>query len=184
MTLQAPLKAPFPWYGLDLLSRFWRKVNKETSSGCWLWTASKRNKGYGAFAYTLDDTLYQERAHRFSWMLYCGPIPEGLFVLHRCDTPACVNPEHLFLGTNQDNIKDMLAKGRHVRGGTYCKHSGLYQKVTEHHSAVLTEEAVRQLRADYATGAYSYTELCNKYQLLSIGHAWRIVHRKAWKHVD
>lgn len=80
--------------------RFWQKVDK--SEGCWLWTAATNPKGYGCFAPTPDN---QMGAHRFSYMLAKGPIPDGLFVLHRCDVPACVRPDHLFLGTQRENIR-------------------------------------------------------------------------------
>lgn len=102
--------------------RFWEKVNR--TDGCWLWTASTRDKGYGAFSYRKDGRQIQDRAHRFSWVLHNGPIPPGLWVLHNCpdgDNPACVNPAHLWLGTSDDNIRDMNAKGRHVAAGTYIR---------------------------------------------------------------
>ena len=87
-------------------SRFWRKIQKTT--GCWLWTAAKNKKGYGIFGLGKQT----DKAHRIAWRLIVGPIPAGLFVLHKCDVPNCVNPAHLFLGTNLDNVKDMIAKGR------------------------------------------------------------------------
>ena len=87
--------------------RFWERVNK--TSSCWLWTASTNKNGYGKFR---DARWAHVTAHRFSWILANGPIPEGLWVLHRCDVPGCVNPDHLFLGTARDNNLDMMKKGR------------------------------------------------------------------------
>ncbi len=169
----------------QVIDRFWAKVR--ITPGCWLWTASTRSKGYGAFAYQYNGRTIQDRAHRLSYRIHVGPIPCGLFVLHKCDIPAGLNPNHLFLGTNQDNIEDMLTKGRHVSGGTHCgkgKYStGKYQKGIDHHAVVLTEEAVRSIRNDYATGAFSYSALAARYEL-SLCHAWRIVNRKAWSHVE
>lgn len=91
-----------------LKQRFHEKYEVCPDTGCWLWTASTRG-GYGAI--NVDGS---KLAHRLSWELHVGPIPEGLHVLHRCDTPSCVNPDHLMLGTHQDNMTDKMQKGRHV----------------------------------------------------------------------
>lgn len=95
----------------SFVDRFWSKVNK--TSNCWLWTGVTRGMGYGMVALRrVDGKQPREMAHRLSWQLANGPIPDGLLVLHRCDVPACVNPEHLFLGTTKDNAQDALRKGR------------------------------------------------------------------------
>ena len=86
--------------------RFWKKVNK--TEGCWLWTGGHNGVGYGI----IRVWAVRSYAHRFSWVLHNGPVPEGLQVLHRCDVPACVRPDHLFLGTQQANVDDMRNKGR------------------------------------------------------------------------
>ena len=92
--------------------RFWRKVDKRGSDECWLWL--DRNKqptnphSYGSLRIG-DHTM---RAHRVSWIIHYGLIPKGLWVLHHCDNPSCVNPSHLFLGNAQDNYNDMAKKGR------------------------------------------------------------------------
>lgn len=89
------------------LKRFEANYVPVTESGCWLWTGSSR-KGYGRLRYQSK----MLGAHRFSYLMFKGEIPKGLFVCHRCDVTECVNPDHLFLGTNSENLKDAFNKGR------------------------------------------------------------------------
>lgn len=92
---------------------FWRRVKK--TRGCWLWTGAKTRGNYGELVHVVNRKQTGWRAHRLSWVLNKGEIPDGLQVLHRCDNPPCVNPEHLFLGTQHDNITDMWLKGRQAK---------------------------------------------------------------------
>lgn len=114
--------------------RFFTKVNKTAS--CWLWTARLYKDGYGVFEVT---TAYKEtkkvRAHRYSYELHKGPIPPGMLVCHTCDNPLCVNPDHLWLGTNKDNSDDKIRKGRQARGSQIAV-------------SKLTEEGVVEMRKD------------------------------------
>lgn len=99
------------------LMRFWRKVVK--TDGCWIWSgAPVTDFGYGEI-YVNGESI---SAHRYSWQLHCGDIPGGLCVLHRCDNPACVNPGHLFLGTQLDNMADRDRKGRQAKGESHPLH--------------------------------------------------------------
>lgn len=97
-----------------LAERFWEKVRRVGPSSCWEWTAHCDRRGYGEIGSSGNRGKPHLRAHRVSWEIHNGPIPDGLFVLHRCDNRKCVNPHHLFLGTAKDNTQDMLAKGRGV----------------------------------------------------------------------
>ena len=108
--------------------RFLAFVQKQ-ENGCWFWTGSTDSDGYGYFS--LSPTQKAVSAHRSAWILFKGVIPEGQCVLHSCDTPPCVNPNHLFLGTHKENIADKVAKGRITR------------------TAKLTEAQVLEIRALY-----------------------------------
>lgn len=115
------------------MKRFWAKVRKTT--GCWLWTASKYAAGYGMF--NLDGK--PEGSHRIAYRLRKGPIPEGMYVLHRCDNRACVRPAHLFLGTAKDNMDDMTRKGRRYSGDG-------------HHAAKINWVIAQEIRRRVANG--------------------------------
>lgn len=96
---------------LTTVQRFWSKVNK--SNTCWLWTGSTILRyGYGQFAMKVHGRWTMVRAHRFAWETTHGPIPKNLHVLHKCDHPACVRPDHLWLGSQAENMADMRKKGR------------------------------------------------------------------------
>lgn len=123
-----------------IADRFWEKVRKTPETdGCWLWTAHTVGWGYGSIRARVRGRWSRCYAHRLSWELHHGEIPDGLQVLHRCDQPLCVRPDHLFLGTQADNIADKIAKGRQNRGETTP-------------NARLTADLVRTLRARHAAG--------------------------------
>ncbi len=96
---------------VELKDRFWKMVSIGESNDCWLFTGFKNCDGYGKVGIGTKKT---DSAHRISYMLSFGEIPKGFCVLHKCDNPPCCNPKHLFLGTQGDNVSDMIAKGRLV----------------------------------------------------------------------
>mgnify|MGYP003575162333 CR=1 FL=1 len=149
-------------------------------SGCRLWYGASVPFGYGV----ISIQGRQRYAHRAAWEAQHGPIPEGKFVLHRCDTPACINPDHLFLGTLQDNTQDMLAKGRCRAGAPKGDrnpmrlHKGIAAG-ERNGSAKLTPEQVAQIRARYQRGVTRQVDIARDFgikqpQVSSIlrGESW------------
>jgi hypothetical protein len=149
---------------MALLARFEAKYIPEPNSGCWLWTAyaqSGKPQMWGEGTY--------EYASRLSWKLHKGHIPGRQLVLHKCDTPLCVNPEHLFLGTNLDNSRDMVAKGRVRRfpGET-------------HGQAKLTDREAWEIKQ--LQGYVTVTQLAKSYGV-SRRAIWQIHVGRNWKHL-
>jgi len=144
--------------------RFWRKINLVGPNDCWEWTAGKISDGYGSFRIK-DKTIY---THRLMWELLHGPIPSGKLILHKCDNPLCCNPDHLFIGTQTDNMQDMYRKGRAnpMRG-------------EKHGMTKLTEHQVREIRKRYAAGGTSHSKLAKEYKMSKV-QIGRIIRRQRW----
>jgi hypothetical protein len=143
---------------IPLTERFWKKIKK--TDGCWFWPGAINNKGYG------HSWMYpnNELAHRIAWQLTYGPIPDGLYVCHHCDNRRCVRPDHLFLGTQQDNLHDMKVKGRHVG------------------SAKLDEATVLIIRSRYAAGGITQQALADQYNV-DQGTISHLIQRKTWQRI-
>ena len=143
-----------------LSERFWGKVTKTET--CWTWNASQDQYGYGRF--TFDGS--NKRANRMAWLLTYGEIPGGMQVLHRCDNAACVNPDHLYLGTHADNMSDMVKRGRSSRG-------------EKRHSAKLNIHQVSAIRSCFADGE-SQGSLAKRYGIKQPTVS-RLVRGLTWK---
>lgn len=141
--------------------RFWAKVNK--GDACWNWTGCITPAGYGLIS--VRGRLIS--THRFSYQIHHGSIPEGKLVCHTCDNRSCVNPSHLWLGSDRDNTRDMIAKGRRViiSGDAFC--------LTK-----VTDAQVQEIRALYASGSYRQYEIAAMYGI-NRTHVCNIVNRKA-----
>lgn len=172
------------------IDRFWNRVNMSNINDCWNWTSPKDKDGYGLF--TSNGERY--RAHRFSYLLHNNKTIEeikGLSVLHKCDNPSCVNPNHLFLGTQTDNMRDMVKKKRHfsftkperiargLKHGAYTKPERTVHKGEENGMAILTWVQVNEIRRKYKNGILR-SDLAKEYNM-----GWQtidyIVKGKLWK---
>ena len=154
------------------------KVDKSGGpAACWPWSGWKSRKGYGQISTgrRTDPRVY---VHRLAWELANGPVPDGLFVLHRCDNPPCCNPGHLFLGTIADNNRDMTMKGRH---GAVVRPERLPRGVG-HGNAKLTDDDVRAIRAAWARGGLRQRDIAELYGV-DQQVVWSVVHRRTWAHV-
>lgn len=110
---------------------FWSRVSR--GDGCWLWTGTKQSTGYGAMVQWSGGKRLRRHVHRLSWEICRGPIPDGLYVLHKCDVKLCVNPDHLYLGTHLDNMRDEVERARSPRG-------------ERHYNAKLTSDQVKIIK--------------------------------------
>lgn len=157
----------------SLEERFWEKVIKKDDDECWLWTGTINSENYKCGRIKLNGK--NELAHRISWVLHYGNIPEEMNVLHKCDNPQCVNHNHLFLGTHQDNMNDMINKDRDNKAN--CEDNG---------HAKLTWDIVNEIRKRYNIdpkireyGKYNNPILSNDYEI-SESQIGRILSDKSW----
>lgn len=177
---------PFQYTPVQI-ARFWSKVN--TTAECWTWHGARNIQGYGQFSVEGRMRL----AHRVSEEMARGALPSGLCVLHHCDNPPCVRPDHLFRGTRADNMRDMVAKGRYYGWTTpdrvphgdnhYSRRSPEAMSRGEHHyGAKLTEADVQSIRLRYAKGGITQKTLAAEYGVGRVA-ILKVIHRYNWKHI-
>ena len=147
---------------------FVQKIKINQINGCWEWTGYRSPKGYGKFVFDGGSL-----AHRFSYLLYKGGIPEGMQVCHTCDNPSCVSPDHLWLGTNRENQMDCIKKGRAFRNSPKGSHNGLSK---------ITEKDVRKIR-DMRKNGVSKPKIAKLFNITS-SNVYYIVSKRTWKHVS
>ena len=163
---------PFKLTDKDI-ARFWGNV-EINGNNCWLWTKSGDKNGYGKMVINRRRQNEQAlKAHRISWYIHNGPIPNGLLICHHCDNPPCCNPEHLFLASHAGNAQDMWDKNRHPRPD---------MKGERNPRAKLTEEDVLAIRSRYAVGGVTHKTLGTVYGVHQsvIQHA---ITGRYWSHI-
>ena len=152
--------------GLTAVDRFWAQLEK--GRGCWNWIGSKDGDGYGQIVVNKSSM----KSHRFSWLIHNGEIPHKMLVCHHCDNPGCVNPKHLFIGTNKDNMVDAANKGRTLQGA-------------KNHFCKLTVEIVLEIRRRHLRNhKINGTGPLAKEFGVSESCIYKIVSRQIWKHVE
>ena len=156
---------------LALTARLERDAIPEPNSGCLLWMGAALTKGYGIAQWGKRGNKFL--VHRLAWQAANGPIPEGKVICHKCDVPACINPTHLFAGTQSENIKDMYAKGRVSRYRGQAPLGGM-----KHPAAKLTDEIVRQIRSD-SRPAKAWAAEIGVHQMT----IYKIRNRRSWAHI-
>ncbi len=149
-------------------NRFYAKVLIPNNDGCMLWAGCLTPKGYGSFRVKGKDT----HASRFSYLLHCGNIPKNLCICHKCDNPACVSPEHLFIGTQKQNVMDMIKKNRQN-----------YAKGSKIGLSKLNEEKVKNIKNLIGEKKLSLSEVSKIFNV-SIRNIYKILQGKIWRHVS
>ena len=158
--------------------RFWKYVYKTES--CWLWIGATQSPPYNYGVLNINGQIY--RAHRLSWQFFYGPIPGNMEICHNCpsgDNPNCVNPDHLFLGTHQDNMLDCVAKGNNP--AVTDPNMPTRARGSRIGTAKITEEDVIVMRA--SRPQITLKQLAEQFHL-HVGTVWAICARRTWKHVS
>lgn len=159
--------------------RFWSKVDKTSdSNGCWIWIGFIGNDGYGQFSSCQRTHI---RAHRYSYEIHYGEIPNEKLVCHTCDNRTCVNPSHLWLGTTKENLQDASKKGR-LDGINTWSEGQPYTRGSRNGMSILTEEDIPVIRELYASGEFLQSEIGKMYGVTNSAISG-ILRGRTWKHI-
>jgi hypothetical protein len=158
------------------LKRFWNKVDKTSGRGpkgdCWIWTAATMKiNGYGVFG--MHPKFSAFLAHRMSWFITHNSLPNDRMILHTCDNPPCVRPDHLFIGDQYDNMRDCANKNRTGTNGLYGEKQGAHK---------LTESKVLEIRELHKDKTRTYADTAREYGV-NEGTISQVVRRKRWTHI-
>lgn len=160
----------------EIIARFNERYIPEPNSGCWLWIGSPLKGGYGQLK--IDKRVVQ--AHRLSWQIHYGEIPHGILICHKCDTPACVNPQHLFSGTPAENTRDAANKGRMAKGD--ASGARKYPERLARGESVAISKLTSQTALAIFHATESYDKLAVKYGVTKSAIA-AIKWGKTWRHI-
>jgi hypothetical protein len=158
----------------EAICAFTKQRSRNGESQCWKWTGCTHKNGYGFFSWRHLGRQYRVGAHQFSWLIHRGEIPRGLCVCHSCDNRACVNPDHLWVGTPKENTADMIAKGR-MRVGDH--------KGSKNGRAKLTESQVLEIRAKFKSHVVTAKMLAKEFRV-NKQVIDKIMQRGTWNHLQ
>lgn len=150
---------------------FLKKINKNSKNSCWNWKGYINPSGYGEFFCSKKNKHI--RAHRLSYSLFKGEIPEGMFVCHTCDNPSCVNPDHLWVGTPKDNVQDMIKKGRGSK-------PPLHREEDQHKSKLTKKDVLKIIEIYYKGMSQNKISKIYKVNVSTINIIFR---KKSWKKI-
>ena len=159
-----------PYKRKTIMERFLRSFSKTEGDSCWLWLKRLDRDGYGQMTFHLDnDIIMVKKAHRVAYEILVGEIPTGMCICHKCDNPSCVNPSHLFLGSQADNIRDMVNKKRQMYG-------------KQHWNVKLKPEDILEIKNLVASGLTN-TEVAKKFNIAQQTVS-AIKNNKSWIHLE
>ena len=169
---------------MTILERLLQRISVNHETGCWFWTGCCNRSGYGMITISSKLCKIVSYVHRVMWEEKFGKIPDGLYVCHHCDNPPCINPDHLFLGTHQDNMDDGKKKGRFASGERHYQfgHPERFFRGENNGMSKLTEQDVRDIRRKFKVPGILLRHLAEEYKV-HLRTIQNVVNYNTWKHV-